>query len=208
MTIRAIDDSMQEGNHSSTITHAITNTGDATNYPTSMVIDSVTVTVADNDVPGVTLTQTDGGTSVSEDGATDTYSIALDSIPAGTVQITVTSDAQSEVSSDGVNFGSNAAFNFNDTTTQTVTIRAIDDIAEEGNHTSTISHTVTSTADSTNYPLTFSIDDLTVSVIDNDLTALVGIDFDTTGGSAPTNLGPKCFLCSSTVPLKTKSTSS
>ena len=187
VTIRAIDDSTQEGNHSSTITHAITNTGDATNYPTSMVIDSVTVTVADNDVPGVTLTQTDGGTSVSEDGATDTYSIALDSIPAGTVQITVTSDAQSEVSSDGVNFGSNAVFNFNDTTTQNVTIRAIDDSAEEGNHTSTISHAVTSTADSTNYPLTFSIDDLTVSVIDNDLTALVGIDFDTTGGSAPTN---------------------
>ncbi|MEC8338793.1 MAG: zinc-dependent metalloprotease family protein, partial [Planctomycetota bacterium] len=187
VTVRAVDDSSQEGNHTSTISHAITNSGDTTDYPTSMTIDSVTATIADNDVPGITLTETDEGTSVSEDGATDTYAIALDSVPAGAVQITVTADTQSEVSGDGVNFAANAVFNFSDTTAQTVTVRAVDDAAEEGNHTSALSHAVTSTADAANYPLTFSIDDLTVNVVDNDLTALVGIDFDTTGGTAPNN---------------------
>ena len=68
---------------------------------------------------------------MSEDGITDTYSIALDSIPAGTVQITVSPDAQSEVSNVGLNFGASLVLDFNDATEQAVTIRAIDDSTEE-----------------------------------------------------------------------------
>ena len=47
--VRAIDDTVDEGLHMSTITHAVTNTNDPTDYPISTLISDVVVTVTDND---------------------------------------------------------------------------------------------------------------------------------------------------------------
>jgi predicted extracellular nuclease len=120
--------------------------------------------------PGVTITESGGSTDVSETGpSTDTYEIALDTTPAGNVEITVTADAQTEVSSNGVNFFSSVALNFADTTPATITVRAIDDATVESPiHTSTISHAVTTTADPTDYPLSTTIADVVANVTDND----------------------------------------
>lgn len=47
--VRALDDVVVEGTHTSTLTHAITATDDATNYPRSLTLPSLTATVLDND---------------------------------------------------------------------------------------------------------------------------------------------------------------
>ena len=50
ITVRAIDDSVSEGLHTGTITHAITATDDPTAYPLTMPISSVTVNITDNEL--------------------------------------------------------------------------------------------------------------------------------------------------------------
>ena len=84
--------------------------------------------------PGVSVFESGGNTSVSENGATDTYEIALLATPTAAVEISVTADTQTEVSLDGVTFASSAVFSRTDTTPQTVTVQAIDDSNQEGSH--------------------------------------------------------------------------
>jgi len=139
--------------------------GGANDYVTLLGLDVVLAG------PGVSKSQSGGSTDVTEGGAADTYSIALNTLPAGDVQITVTADVQSEVSLDGTNFFPSAVLAFtslNGTTPQTVSVRAIDDLELEGGHTSTISHAITNTADPTDYPLATTISDVVANVTDND----------------------------------------
>ncbi|NIM52171.1 MAG: hypothetical protein GTO22_23495, partial [Gemmatimonadales bacterium] len=75
----------------------------------------------------MTVTESGGSTNVTEGGATDGYDIALTTTPAGTVSITVTADAQSEVSVDGVNYYPQLTFNRTDASPRTITVRPIDD---------------------------------------------------------------------------------
>ncbi len=88
---------------------------------------------------------------MTEGGATDSYTIQLDSIPSGPVEITVTADSQTQVSTDGTNFFSSVVLSFTSLTPQTVTVRAVDDAVVENTHSSTLTHAVTATADP-NYP--------------------------------------------------------
>ena len=129
-----------------------------------------------NQVTGVTITETDGDTTVSEAGLTDTYTLELNTVPAGAVEVTVTADPQTEVSSDGTNFSSSAVLTFTTTATQTITTRAIDDAVAEGLHTGTITHAITATADPTDYPTSLAVPDLSVSILDNELTAFERLD--------------------------------
>lgn len=119
----------------------------------SVTIDNATAvaTIGDNDTAGVTITGADD-LAISEDGETDTYTITLDTIPTGVVEITATADAQTQVSIDGVNFGSTAVLNFIDMTPQTVTVRAVDDASIEGDHSSVITHAITGAIADPNYP--------------------------------------------------------
>jgi fibronectin type 3 domain-containing protein len=136
--------------------------------------------------PAVLLTQTDSDTSVTEGGNTDTYDIALSDMPTGDVEVTVTADAETEVSLDGTNFSSSVALTFtnaNGTTPQTVTVRAVDDADGEGSHSSTISHAITSSADTVNYPTSLGIADLTVTVIDDDIFNVIFVVNYTDGAS-------------------------
>lgn len=118
---------------------------------------------------GVLITETGEGTKVSESGTFDTYSLALSTMPTGTVQVTVTTDGQSQVSSDGVNFANVAVIGLSDTGPQTLTVRAVDDFLGEGVHASLLTHAITVTGDAANYPLSLVIPSLTVDVLDNDL---------------------------------------
>jgi hypothetical protein len=116
----------------------------------------------------VTVVPSGGGMNISEAGASETYTIALKSVPTAVVEITVTADAQSQVSVDGVIFAASVKFNRSDTTAQTITVRAIDDVLDEGTiHTSTIGHAITSSGDP-NYPLSLSIDNVFANITDND----------------------------------------
>ena len=138
---------------------------------------------------GVILTQSGGSTVVAENGTTDSYELALGSVPAGAVTFAATADAQTELSLDGTNYSASVSFELTDTTPTEIFVRAIDDTSEEGSHSSTISHEITATGDSTDYPTTTPIGDVVASVLDDDLIVplIVGVDFDLAAGSEPTN---------------------
>ncbi|WP_199248957.1 Calx-beta domain-containing protein [[Phormidium] sp. ETS-05] len=145
-----------------------------------MNADDVAVSNIDNDIAGVTITQTGGNTQLTEGGITDTYSIALNTLPTGNVQITATADAQTQVSLDGVNFAASQTLTFTSTngmTAQTVTVRAIDDNTTENIHSGSITNTITNSADA-NYATTMALDSISANITDND------ISYSLTGGSA------------------------
>ena len=121
-------------------------------YP-SMTIDTATAmgTINDNDDAGVTLVGADN-LQLSEAGDTDTYTIRLNTIPTGPVQITATADSELQVSTDGVTFGSSLDLNFTDMTPQTITVRAVNDQSIEGLHSGMISHAITGSVVDPNYP--------------------------------------------------------
>jgi hypothetical protein len=168
ITITGQDDFRVDGDKAYNI--AISPTSIDPNYNNLEVPD---VSVVNLDIQGfrVLITQTDGNTSVTEGttGSTDTYQVALSRVPSGAVEITVTADAQSLVSVDGRTFSQSVTFSRTDKTPQTITVRAVDDTAVEGSHTSSISHAITGTVVDSNYPKTLAIAPVTVQITDNDV---------------------------------------
>ncbi|MGL5195791.1 MAG: putative Ig domain-containing protein, partial [Chroococcales cyanobacterium] len=110
------------------------------------------------DPPGVTLSQT--ALSVTEGGATATYTVVLNSQPTADVAIAFETGNQLEPIAN-ITFTST---NWNQT--QTITVTAIDDTEIEGDHSGTITHTVTST-DATYDGITIA--QVTASITDNDI---------------------------------------
>ncbi|MEM6472748.1 MAG: reprolysin-like metallopeptidase, partial [Planctomycetota bacterium] len=144
---------------------------------------------------GVRVIQPDQITRVGEESAfaSDTYLIQLESVPSGNVTVTATSSGQVELSLTGEpgTFASSVDVVFGNTDAATVHARAIDDTVIEGNHFALINHAITATSDSLDYPLSQTIPEVAVEVIDDDrafLTSgdgrLVGVDFDQSIGSS------------------------
>ena len=137
---------------STSISHAVTTTGDATNYPTTMTISSVTVTVTPTVPPGVTLTESGGSTEVKEDGSTtDSYDLVLATKPADDVTLTVSAGRGVEVSTDGgSSYASSQTVTFTRSgaglwsAAQTITVRGVEDGVDHAG-TVTISHATSST---------------------------------------------------------------
>lgn len=112
------------------------------------------VTIYDNDVAGVTITETAGSTTLVEGGATDTYTVVLNtppdpgkplpSTPRGPTIVVADPDAQCDL---GAGAGQPINLSFNGSTwniPQTVTVTAIDDMTVELEHTCVITHTIVS----------------------------------------------------------------
>ena len=118
----------------------------------------------------VNITQTNGSSEVSEDGETDSYQIALNTVPTGSVNLEVAiADEQTLVSIDGVNFANSVSFTRTDTTPQTIFVQAVDDpTVETSPHTGIINHQITATEDPANYPTSLAIDPANISITDND----------------------------------------
>ena len=120
---------------------------------------SASQTITDNDTRGVTLAQSGGSTNLTEGGATDTYTIRLNTIPTATVTISFNTGGQVDPIA-GLTFPANAtALN-----PQTVTVTATDDTMVEGNHSQIISHS----ASGGGYD-GVSIPNVTASITDNDI---------------------------------------
>ncbi len=95
----------------------------------------------------------------------DTFSIVLDAAPAGNVTITVDPDTQLQLFSNPAGSPTNLTFTpGNWYLPQMVTVTAVDDLVNEGDHTGAI--TVTPSGDATYAAL--SPIDLTANIIDND----------------------------------------
>lgn len=113
------------------------------------------------DRAGVTITESGSSTDVTEGGATDDYTVVLDTQPTADVTISVTPGGQVTVSPVMLTFTT-----ANWSLAQTVTVTAMDDGNVEGAHTSTITHTAAS-AD-LNYGPALVVSDVTVNITDND----------------------------------------
>lgn len=149
VTVVAVDDDVVEGEDTSVITHTASGGG----YDGASILD-VTVNVADDEVPGVVLTETGGLTIVAEvvpgegdpgqgDSSlplateSDSYDLVLNAVPSGNVIVSINADGQVTVSDTSVVF---TPTNWN--VSKTVTVTVVDDALVEGFHTSTIQHSI------------------------------------------------------------------
>jgi hypothetical protein len=162
VTVRAVDDTLQEGNHSGTIQHTASSSDTRYN---GIVINSVNVGITDNDVPGVTITETGGSTAVAEGGLTDTYAIVLNSSPSANVTININSGSQLTTNKTQLVF---TPQNWN--VAQTVTVTAVDDTAKEGFHSGVIQHTASSSDSQYNG---IAVNPVNVSITDNDVVSVI-----------------------------------
>ncbi len=122
--------------------------------------------------PALIITESGGGTEVTEGGATDTFTVALATEPTGDVDVIFTPDAQLDLGGGGATAITLTFTSANFDTPQTVTVTAVDDTDEESAHTGTILIT-TSTTD-TDYDAIS--DSLVVNITDNDAPVVVVTD--------------------------------
>ncbi len=183
VTVTAVNDLQAEGAHVSVISHTAASTDG--NYNAIAILD-VRVAVADNDMAGVIIAESDGSTDVDEDGPTsDTYTIVLRTPPTDDVQVTVDPDGQTNVGS-GAGVARIVTFTSgNWSTPQTVTVTAVDDTAAEGPHHSIITHAIASIDPSYN---AIVVANVTVNVTDDDSAAVVIAETD--GGTVVSEAGP------------------
>ncbi len=125
--------------------------------------------VAPLTAPGVTITQSDGSLDLSEAGTTDTFDVSLDADPSSETTLTFSvGDGQTLISSDRVNFSASLDLMFTDTSAQTITVMAIDDMADEGLHSGAIAISVAQPAGDQEYDA-LTVDDVVANITDNDL---------------------------------------
>lgn len=114
---------------------------------------------------GISVTESNGSTLVSESGSTDSYQIVLDSVPDANVTITIDPGLELDV---GGGMGAPITLVFTPTnalTPQVVRVSALDDSYAEPIHFGQILHTATST-DASYYGM--PVDNVEVLITDND----------------------------------------
>ena len=126
ITVTAVDDSIAQGTHSGTIIQQASSSD--LNY-NGISIPDITVRIADNDTAGVRVTESGGSTSVTEGGATDSYTVVLTSQPTANVTVTIAPDGQETVDKTTLTF---TPSNWN--VAQTITVTAVDDSIAQGTH--------------------------------------------------------------------------
>ena len=139
----------------------------------ALPVTAVPLVIEDNDSVGVTLDE-DGGVEVSEDGATDTYTIALQSAPTADVTVTLVPDGGCQYTPGFVVFDAS-----NWDTPQSITVSATDDELVEGDspaHNCSTLHEVTR-ADPF-YDCIF-VDDVTAHITDDDVAGVTITAIDT-----------------------------
>ena len=186
-SVSTVNDNTDEDNGSVTVT---VNTG--TGY-TRGSSNSATVTVNDNDTAGVTVSQS--ARTVAENGGTATYTVGLDTRPAGQVIITATAGGAAFVDGPGGTATPKAKDTLTFTTSnwstaQTVTITGQNDniVNTGGERTRTITHTIEAgDGDGQKYrPVSFSslsIPSVTVTVTDDDAPSTPEANFGASASS-------------------------
>ncbi len=126
-----------------------------------------TITNDDSAGAGVTITQSNGTTNVTEGGATDSYTVVLNTQPAGVVNIALTTSPSSQCTVNPTTLVFNPAITPLWNVAQTVTVTAVNDTAVENTHGCSIAHAATSTDGAYNG---ITINNVLVNITDNDTT--------------------------------------
>lgn len=183
ITVTAVDDSIDEGSHSGTISHTATSID---TYYNNISVGNISATITDNDTAGVTPSAMSGG--VGEGGSSASYNIKLNSTPTNNVTITITPDTQLSVVPSTLTFTPANAL-----TDQTVTVSAIDDFLLENAHTGTLTHSVTSSDPKYN---SIAVSNVTANITDNDSASF-------TFSSSTVNVAEGGLLATYTIKLNT-----
>ncbi|MDE0117597.1 MAG: hypothetical protein OXT07_13400, partial [bacterium] len=156
VTVTGVNDDLDNAgvnSRTAVISHSSSATAIANAYH-QFSVDSVTVTVNDDDPDvGVVIAETGGATEVSENGGTDTYTVALASKPTGNVNVSFASldGTVARVSTSGGTPGILRNLSFTTTNwdkAQTVTVTGQnDDLVNASARTTRILHGTTSSAD-------------------------------------------------------------
>ena len=151
VTITATDDSAVDGGESIKLGF-----GTLPAKVTEGSTDETTVSITDNDVAGVTVNPT---TVTVAEGGTATYQVKLNTLPAGTVTVTINDPTDNtDVTAVTVSLSFDST---NWDTFQDVTVRAAED-GDADDDTATVTHTVSG------YGTVTTADSVTVSVTDNE----------------------------------------
>ncbi len=122
--------------------------------------------------PGISITQSGGNTNVTEGGTTDSYAVVLNSQPTANVNVAINKGTQLSTNLSQLVF---TPQNWN--IAQSVTVTAVNDQVAEGNQTTTIQHTATSTDTKYNNIVISSVN---VGITDNDIAK---VNITQTGGN-------------------------
>lgn len=160
ITVAAVDDAVADGAHSDVIVHHVSS-ADSGYAP--LTLGNIQVDIADNDVIGVAVAESAGGTQVAEGGSGDDYTLALRSQPAADVTITVNGGSLLTVAPTTLTFTPG-----NWSVAQPVSVDAINNSSVEGAHSAIITHTTTS-ADSRYNGI--AVAGVTAQIIDDDTVA-------------------------------------
>jgi len=161
VTVTAIDDGVEEGTHSTTISHTSSGAGFD-----GLAIATVIVNITDNDfgLGEVLISQSNGQTTLSEGGGSDSYTVVLSALPSGSVTIGLFSQPNQLIATPSSLVFTTANWNV----PQTVSLTAIDDVIVEGTHTVAVSHSA-SGGGYTGVPIVF----VTAVVTDNDSAGVI-----------------------------------
>ena len=151
VTVAITDDNVDEDNE--TFTVALSNAANATIVS---AVGTSTVTIADDDTAGVTVSET--SLNIEEGGA-KSYTVVLDSQPTASVTVTVNDPSNTYVTADPASL-TFAAGDWDDEQTVTVSAAQDTDVADD---TATVTHTVSSLDTKYNG---ISADDVRVTVTD------------------------------------------
>ena len=134
----------------------------------------------------VSVVPTDGGTTVVEGGAIDSFTIALDVMPTGPVDVILDSSGdQVQLSVDGgASFGSFRSVTLSDVTPVTVLVQGYEDGIVEGTHSDTVVPFILNSADPVNYPFSTVIPTLDVTVEDPPSAPTAGVEGVVVNGNA------------------------
>ncbi len=158
VTVTGVDDKVADGPQKATISSTVASADAAYN---GIVVAPVTVTNADNDVAGFTVTPT-SGLVTSEAGGSATFTVALNTTPTANVTIALTSSNTAE----GTVSPSTLTFTPLDRGPKTVTVTGVDDLVADGS----VAYRIVLSPAVSNDPSYSGLDpaDVTVANTDND----------------------------------------
>jgi uncharacterized delta-60 repeat protein len=134
VTVTGVNDDLDDGNVSATITLAVVDASSADAFD-NVANQTVSAVNADNDTAGFTIAHTNGATVVTEDAGTDTFSLVLNAEPASNVVLSVSSADTGEVTT-GASTVTFTAGNWD--TAQNVTLTGVNDDVDDGNVNTTM----------------------------------------------------------------------
>ena len=138
VTVTGVDDSLIDGSQTTVVSIAVVDESSNDSFD-SLLDQTVSVSTADDDTAGFTVSQTDGSSSVTEGGSTDLITVVLDAQPTSNVVLSVVSADTGEATV------SPSTLTFTPTnwdTAQTITVTGVDDDQVDGDQTTNITISV------------------------------------------------------------------